>query len=289
VQARRAPRRVMLNSLRRGLCTSTTQSICREWTPASRRVGAIGMKCGMTQAWSSSGKLMPICVVELQDLTVTKVRRAEVEGVSALQLAGGWQKRKRMRLTEAALFEKRGLPYKSYMREFNVTPDALLPVGTSITARHFVPGQYVDVQAVSKGKGFAGVMKRHGFKGQPATHGVSKTHRGIGSMGGAAGSMYGTKVRKGKKMPGRMGGKRVTMRNLMVHNVDPTYNLLYLKGTVPGAKGSVVRLRDAALSRHSVARVLSSPPPFPTFLPEDQDASAEEGGSTEPVSLSRGV
>ena len=101
------------------------------------------------------------------------------------------------------------------------TEDALLPVGTTITARHFVPGQYVDVQGTTKGKGFAGPMKRWGFKGQPASHGHSKSHRSHGSMGGAAGAMYATRIWKGKKMAGRMGGKHATMEGLMVWKVLP--------------------------------------------------------------------
>lgn len=223
------------------------------------------MKCGMTTAWSATGQRVPITVVELQDLQVVKRRTQEVDGFSALQLGGGWQKRKRLTYHEAVTFEKRGLAYKRYLAEFRVSEDALLPVGATITAAHFVPGQFVDVQGVTRGKGFAGVMKRWGFKGQPATHGTSKAHRSAGSSGGAAGGMYGTRIWKGKKMAGRMGGKNATMTGMMVWKVSPKYNLVYLKGSVPGAKGSEVRLRDSIHRK----QVWSEPPPFPTFIPSD--------------------
>lgn len=256
----------------RGLCgAAAPMTINRTWSPTSQRVGALGMKCGMTQAWAADGKRVPITVVEVQDLQVTKVRTPMHDGVCALQLGGGWQKRKRLTFPEARSFETNGLSYKSYLREFNVTEDALLPIGTSITARHFVPGQYVDVQGVTRGKGFAGAMKRWGFKGQPATHGHSLSHRSVGSMGGAAGSMYATRVWKGKKMPGRMGGKRRTARALMVWKVVPEYDLLYVLGSVPGARGSIVRVRDTKVHK----RGFKSPPPFPTFLPGDAEGADE--------------
>jgi large subunit ribosomal protein L3 len=217
--------------------------------------------------------LVPVTIVELQDLQVCKVRTRMSDGLCALQLGGGWQKRKRMSLAEARQYETRGLAYKQYVREFPVTEDALLPVGTTITARHFVPGQFVDVQAVTRGKGFAGAMKRWGFRGQPASHGASLSHRSVGSMGGAAGSMYATRVWKGKKMPGRMGGRRRTVSGLMVWKVLPKYNLLYLRGSVPGSKGCEVRMRDSLLPKQTFA----TPPPFPTFLPgDDGDDDMEE-------------
>jgi len=226
----------------------------------------------MTMAWSATGSRIPITVVELQDLQVIKVRQRMKDGVDALQVAGGWQKRKRMRMDEARQYESKGLPLKRYVREFNVTDDALLPVGTTITARHFVPGQLVDVQGVTKGKGFAGPMKRWGFKGQPASHGHSKSHRSHGSMGGAAGNMFATRVWKGKKMAGRMGGKRCTVSGLEVWKVLPKYDLLYIKGSIPGARGSTIRIKDCS---HPKMGFLS-PPPFPTFLPGDPGSESDD-------------
>ena len=246
----------------------------REWTRRSRRCGAVGMKCGMTMGWTDEGERLPLTVVELQDLQVTQVKYSE--GEHALQLGGGWQKRKRLSATLASHFEKRGLPLKGYLREFKVTEDALLPVGTSITARHFVPGQYVDVQGVTRGKGFQGVMKRWGFAGQPRTHGVSKYHRGAGSSGGAAGAKYATRVRKGKRMAGRMGNKRRTVLSLPVFKVDAAHNLLFLVGSLPGGSGAVVRLRDAHIHKR---RFTETPPPFPTFLPGDEEVGEAQAAA----------
>ena len=240
-------------------------SLCREWTPSSVRVGAIGMKCGMTQGWDKDGKVVALTVVELQDVQVAQVREEMTSGFWAMQLGAGWQKRKRLANDEARRFEAHGLPLKRYLREFRVTADAMLPLGTSIGARHFVPGQRIDVQGVTKGKGFAGAMKRWGFKGQPASHGVSLTHRHPGSMGGAAGSMYGTRIKPGKKMPGKMGNKRRTVQAMEVWKIVPQHNLLYLRGSVPGGRGKMLRLRDTNHPRKQFAEV----PPFPTFLPGD--------------------
>jgi len=152
-----------------------------------------------------------------------------------------------------------------------VTEDALLPVGTSITAAHFVPGQSVDVQGVTKGHGFQGVMKRWGFAGGNATHGNTKAHRTPGSMGGAAGSLFATRVFPGKKMPGRMGNNRRTAMGLTVYKVDRAHNLIYVKGSVPGVKGGHVRVVDTRHTRKKWAKnpLAPGPPPFPTFLPED--------------------
>jgi len=255
----------------------TPDTVCRDFTPESRRVGAVGMKCGMTQAWSATGRRVALTVVELHDLQVVKVRTPMEDGVCAMQLGGGWQKRKRMTLHEANHFEKKGLSYKRYQREFPVTEDALLPVGTSITALHFVPGQFVDVQATTRGKGFEGAVSRWGFKGQSATHGTTKAERKIGSMGGAAGSMYATRVAKGKKMAGRMGNKRRTVQGLMVWKVAPKYNLVYFKGSIPGHPGCEVYIRDSINRKQEIFRAGTTEMlPFPTCLPGDTLYDTEE-------------
>ena len=141
-----------------------------------------------------------------------------------------------------------------------------------------MPGQHVDVQGVTRGKGFQGVMKRWGFSGQPASHGHSLSHRSGGSSGGAAGGMYATRVRKGMKMPGNMGNKRRTVQSLLVYKINVAHNLVFLKGTIPGSKGSFVRLSDAKLKPFLSKKGCRTPPPFPTFLPGDpiDDADAEE-------------
>ena len=242
--------------------------VCRDWTPVSKRVGAIGMKCGMTHQWTADGTIVPITVLEIQDLQVVKVRRRMSEGVDALQVGGGWRKRKQLRKDMANHFSSKGLPFKRHLREFAVTEDALLPVGTTITARHFVPGQFIDVQSTTRGKGFQGGMKRWGFKGQPATHGHSKSHRSLGSMGGAAGAMFKTNIWKGKKMPGQMGGRTRTTPALQVWKVIPKHNLIYVKGSMAGANGSTVKIRDSIQHKLDFA-TLGITPPFPTALPGD--------------------
>ena len=279
----------LLTSRRHGAAADAIAdvSLNREWTPASVRCGALGMKCGMTQTWTRWGERMPLTVVEIQDLQVTKVKTGDKDGLAALQLGGGWQKRKRLSKVLAGQFVSRELPLKGYLREFRVSEDALLPLGTSITARHFMAGQYVDVQGVTKGKGFQGVMKRWGFAGQEASHGNTKAHRKAGSSGGSAGSMYATRVKPGKKMAGRMGNKRQTMQSLLVYRVVPQHNLLLLKGSVPGGRGGILRIRDTLRHKHK----LRAPPPFPTFLPGDaaEDDAASlvfEPAAKDPLSLS---
>lgn len=274
----------------RGLSFAAARPRQPQWTPSelglgwsevesrkmqgeSKRCGIIGMKCGMTQGWTAEGKHVPFTIIEVQDLVVTQVKTTERNGFNALQLGGGWQKRKRLRPSEFMQFDGRGLSLKRYMREFPVSEDALLPIGTSVSAQHFVPGQYVDVQGVTKGKGFAGVMKRWGFKGQPASHGNSLAHRAAGSSGGAAGSLYATRVRPGKKMAGRMGNKRRTVHSMLVYKVNTRHNLIYLKGSVPGKKGDVVRMRDAHWVKNTVEL------PFPTYLgPTEGEEVQEEIG-----------
>ena len=255
---------------RRSLSTSILPEVSREWTPQSRRCGALGMKGGMTHDWSQWGQFMPLTVVELQDVQVVQQKLLERDGYTSLKLGAGWQKRKRLTRADAGQYTKSGLPLKQYMREFRVSEDALLPAGSTSTARHFAPGQYVDVQGVSRGKGFTGVMQRWGFKGQPASHGHSLSHRSRGSSAGAAGSRYATRVRKGTKMAGRVGNKRRTASSLLVYKVDPAHNILYLKGSVPGPAGGIVRLKDAERSNtKKLMRKHGVLPPFPSFFPGD--------------------
>lgn len=253
-------------------------ALARDWAPRSRRTGVIGRKAGMMSVWDKWGEMRPITVVELQDNVVVQAKTMGKEGVDAVQVGAGWQKQKRVRKSEWRHFELKGIELKRDVGEFQVSADAVLPVGTRIVARHFAPGQLVDVQGTTKGKGFAGVMKRHGFKGQPASHGVTKAHRKPGSNAGGTNSYTGGKVIKGKKMPGNMGNKTVTTKNVRVYKVDVPRNLLFLLGSIPGAEGGVVRVTDAKSCKRLVPEG-ADPPPFPTFLPDDarEDVRAAPG------------
>ena len=194
-----------------------------------------------------------------------QVKTEANDGYNALQVGSGERKLKRTTKSMRHHFFKSEVAPKKALKEFRVTPDAMLAVGAELTARHFVPGQFVDVQGVTTGKGFQGVMKRWGFKGQPATHGVSLKHRSGGSIGNCQDP---GRVWKGRKMPGRMGGKVRTQQNCTLYKIDPVRNLLFLKGAVPGHKVNYVAVSDA------VKKVLHPELPWPTFE-EETEAEAE--------------
>ncbi|ORY98141.1 translation protein [Syncephalastrum racemosum] len=232
------------------------------WSPQSVRTGVIARKKGMTALWDETGKRIPITVLQLEDVVVTDVRTPEKHGYFALQIGSTLKKEKNATKPIIEHFKKLGVSLRQKLAEFRVTEDALLPVGSVLNANHFVTGQYVDVTAPSIGKGFAGVMKRWNFAGQPASHGASLSHRSAGSTGQRK---WPSKVFKGKKMAGRMGGESVTVQSLKVYKVDTESNLLYVKGSVPGFDDQFVKVRDAIkLKGEKLFPKEAIPPPFPT-------------------------
>ncbi len=228
------------------------------WSPkTSRRVGVIALKAGMTADWDKWGVRHALTVLRLEDVVVTGVATAASRGYTSLQVGAGHLPPRLVSRPLAGHFASVGVPPRRVLAEFRVTPDALLPVGTPLLARHFVPGQMVSVSSVSQGKGFQGAMKRWGFGGGSASHGNSLSHRVLGATGCRQDP---GRVFKGKKMPGRMGGDTITM-DLQVYKLDVKNNLIYLRGAVAGKPGTYVRVKDSQKTPHAV----EAPPPFPTY------------------------
>ena len=204
--------------------------------------GILGTKLGMTQVWDENNKLVPVTVVQADSNVVTQLRNAEVDGYTAVQIGYGQIDPRKVTKPLAGHFEKAGVTPRRHVVELRTADADSYTLGQELSVEIFEAGQKVDVVGTSKGKGFAGVMKRHGFKGAPASHGAHKNHRKPGSIGGA--STPG-RVFKGMRMAGRMGAERVTTMNLTVHGVNAEKSLLLIKGAVPGARGSVVLVRTA--------------------------------------------
>ncbi|MBO3088460.1 50S ribosomal protein L3 [Cellulomonas dongxiuzhuiae] len=203
----------------------------------------LGTKLGMTQVWDEAGRLVPVTVVAVGTNVVTQVRSAESDGYSSVQLAYGQIDPRKVTKPLKGHFEKAGVTPRRHVAEIRTSNAAEYTLGQEITAGAFEPGQVVDVTGTTKGKGTAGVMKRHGFHGVGASHGAHRNHRKPGSIGGASTP---SRVFKGIKMAGRMGVARQTTQNLTVHAIDVERGLLLVKGAVPGPKGGVVVVRSAA-------------------------------------------
>jgi large subunit ribosomal protein L3 len=204
--------------------------------------GILGRKLGMTQIWDENNRLIPVTVIEAGPCVVTQVRSPENDGYSAVQLAFGQIDPRKVTKPVAGHFGKAGVTPRRHLVEIRTTDAASYEVGQEIDASLFEPGQKIDAVGTSKGKGTAGVMKRHGFKGLSASHGTQRKHRSPGSIGGCATP---GRVFKGMRMAGRMGNERVTIMNLKVVKVDVERNLLLVKGAVPGNKGGLVVVRSA--------------------------------------------
>ena len=221
------------------------------------RSGLIARKVGMTRVFAEDGRHVPVTVLQVDSCQVVDVKTPEKHGYSALQIGAGAAKPKNMSKPMRGHFARAKVEPKRRLVEFRVGENAVLEVGTEITADHFVSGQFVDVASTSIGKGFAGGMKRHNFGGLEATHGVSISHRSHGSTGN---SQDPGKVFKGKKMAGHMGARRVTVQNLLVVATDAVRGLIMVKGGVPGHDGAWVEVTDAR------KRPLPEGVPFPAAV-----------------------
>jgi large subunit ribosomal protein L3 len=212
------------------------------------RTGVIAKKVGMTRLFQADGRHVPVTVLQLEELQVVGRRENDRDGYTAVQLGAGKAKAKNVAKPQRSAFGKAEVEPKAKVAEFRVAEDALLDVGATISADHFVAGQLVDVSGVTQGKGFAGAMKRWNFGGLRATHGVSVSHRSHGSTGNRQDP---GRVFKNKKMAGHMGARNRTQQNLEVVRTDPIRGLLFIKGSVPGHKGSWLTVQDAIkLPRH---------------------------------------
>jgi large subunit ribosomal protein L3 len=205
--------------------------------------GLLGTKLGMTQLWDENNKLVPVTVIQAGPCVVTQVRTPATDGYSAVQLGFGAIKPKKVTKPAAGHFEKAGVTPRKHLLELRTADAADYTLGQEVNSDVFAAADVVDVTGVTKGKGTAGVMKRHGFKGLRASHGVHRKHRSPGSIGQ---SSTPSKIFKGMKMAGRMGVAKKTIQNLTIHAVDAERGLILVKGAVPGNKGSLVVIRSAA-------------------------------------------
>lgn len=205
--------------------------------------GLLGTKLGMTQLWDDDHRVVPVTVIQAGPCVVTQVRTAETDGYSAVQLGFGGVKAKKVTKPAAGHFDKAGVTPRRHLVEIRTSDAAEYELGQELTADVFAAGEQIDVTGTTKGKGTAGVMKRHGFGGLRASHGVHRKHRSPGSIGGCATP---GRVFKGLRMAGHMGVERQTVQNLDVHSVDAEKGLILVKGAVPGPKGGLVVLRTAA-------------------------------------------
>ncbi|MDR1711791.1 MAG: 50S ribosomal protein L3 [Propionibacteriaceae bacterium] len=205
--------------------------------------GLLGTKVGMTQVWDENNKVIPVTVIQAGPCVVTQVRTPAVDGYSAVQLGFGAVRAKAVTKPAAGHFEKAGVTPRKHLMELRTSDAASYTLGQEITVAAFAGGEVVDVTGITKGKGTAGVMKRHGFGGLRSSHGVHRKHRSPGSIGACATPGH---VFKGTRMAGRMGVERVTVQNLTIHSIDTERGLILVKGSIPGPKGALVVVRSAA-------------------------------------------
>ena len=235
--------------------------------------GLLGTKLGMTQVWDEDNKLIPVTVVKADPNVVTQLRSEETDGYTAVQIAYGQIDPRRVTKPLAGHFEKAGVTLRRHLVELRTADAAEYALGQDVTVEVFEAGQKVDVVGTTKGKGFAGAMKRHNFGGLRASHGVSISHRSHGSTGQCQDP---GKVFKGKKMAGHMGAVRVTTQNLQVVRTDADRGLIMVKGSVPGSKGGWISVRDAV--KKPLPKEAPKPGKFKVAGGEALEASAEKEG-----------
>ncbi|XP_061443125.1 large ribosomal subunit protein uL3m isoform X2 [Rhineura floridana] len=240
------------------------------WEPGSRRVGIVAVKLGMMPLWNKKGEKLVVTLLQVQDCHVIKfIPKEELDGKRPALLVGGKNVspfHKGESIME--MYRAVGVPPKQKIATFKVSENAIIKPGTPLYAAHFRPGQYVDVTAKTIGKGFQGVMKRWGFKGQPASHGQTKTHR----RPGAISNTKVARVFKGKKMPGQMGNISRTTFGLKVWRVSVKHNIIYVNGSVPGHRNCLVKVNDSALPTY---RDDCKNSPFPTFFADGKELPDE--------------
>ncbi|MGA2831305.1 MAG: 50S ribosomal protein L3 [Streptosporangiaceae bacterium] len=210
---------------------------------ATQMKGILGTKLGMTQVFDDSGQVTPVTVVKAGPCVVTAVRTPDRDGYSAVQFGYGEIDPRKVNKPATGVFAQAGVTPRRYLAELRTDDASEYQVGQEVTAEVFAAGQLVDATGTSKGKGTAGVMKRHGFKGLSSSHGTQRKHRSPGSIGACATP---GRVFKGVRMAGRMGAVRTTVQSLTVHSVDTDRGLLLIKGAVPGSAGGLILVRSAA-------------------------------------------
>ena len=247
------------------------------------RTGVIAKKLGMTRLFQDDGRHVPVTVLALEGLQVVSIREQDRDGYTAVQLGAGSAKSKNLSKPQRGHFGKAEVEPKAIVHEFRVDSDGLLEVGAEISAAHYVAGQFVDIQGKTQGKGFQGGMKRWGFGGLRASHGVSVSHRSLGSTGQRQDP---GKVFKNKKMAGHMGDKFRTQQNLEIVGTDVERGLIFVKGSVPGSKGGWLFVKDSVkIDRHADA-------PFPAGIRDPKHAGEEhhvaavEEGAVHPIEAS---
>ena len=245
------------------------------------RTGVIAKKMGMTRLFQEDGRHVPVTVLVLDNVQVVARKEADRDGYVAVQLGAGSAKVKNVAKPQRGHFGKAEVEPKARVVEFRVAEDALLDVGAEISADHFVAGQYVDITGQTQGKGFAGAMKRWGFGGLRATHGVSVSHRSHGSTGNRQDP---GRVFKNKKMAGHMGDRQRTQQNLEIVQTDAERGLLFVKGSVPGSKGAWLLVKDSVkVPRPAEApypaglKAVASNDPAPVEAPVEAAPEATEG------------